>query len=423
MQESTNPFKKLNNHRLPIDESYWAEMEKRLQNNRRKVVPSRAWLAVAGIAASLALLITVRMFNADNENVGTQMTRIDKISADKNTPESTQMTQTTPISADNAMNKESCTLNNPKSKNPRKSALSASSACNKNIPPAPENDEEPYIADVPEVEQDTLIQKYEKQYKQYSIKPDYDLFAQNEPIKRKPQQKKSLQLAAAFGSGTSNFGNDLSFSNDKSIYSSGNRPNGDYSLAESPGLKSATPTFDEIFYQFPEVTHLPPLSFGLTVRKNFNNRFAFETGLTYSFLHSKFNDDTYDWLHRDATLELHYLGIPLNAVTYLVNNPQWNIYFSPGVMVEKGIKLDYVQHKIYKYNYDQPVHTVRLEDKISELQWSLNASFGIDYKFYRNIGIYFEPRVIYYLKNNQPISARTEMPLLVGVNAGVRFDF
>jgi hypothetical protein len=158
------------------------------------------------------------------------------------------------------------------------------------------------------------------------------------------------------------------------------------------------------------------------VRKNFNKRIAIETGLTYSFLHSKFTDEN-DLFYRDATMKLHYLGVPLNAVVYLLNNkPKWNIYFSLGGMVEKGLMLDYVQN--FRY-HQQPAHTytVSLQDDIPQLQWSLNSSLGISYKFYRDMSVYFEPRITYYLKNNQPVSIRTEKPLLVGLNAGLRYEF
>jgi len=416
MQENTDVFEKLNNHHLPIDESYWAEMEERLQNDRKKTVPFWAWIAGTGIAASLALLVAVQVFNTDN--VGTQ------ISADTDFLERTQITQ---ISANNIENEQVVEVqitDNTLYKNLRKSVLSA---FQKDTPPAHEDYEvtnNNTSIDIAQIEQDTILKK------QYELKFEYDdwLLAQNEPKKRKSQNKNSWQIAAAFSSSASNSSNgDLAF------LKNGDRDNGFWASPpnhEMPSLNNTdSRSIDEVFQSFPEATHLPPLSVGLTVRKNLNKHLAFETGLTYTFLRSKFKDDG-EWQWREATLKLHYLGIPLNAVAYLINKPQWNVYFSLGGMVEKGIMFDYVQHTQNRYpphwwwmNENQPIHTVSLQDDIPDLQWSINTSFGVGYKFYRDISIYFEPRIIYYFKNNQPASVRTESPLLVGLNAGLRFEF
>jgi len=430
MPKNTDIFKKMNNHSLPIDESYWAEMEARLQNDRKKVIPLWAWFAGTGIAASLALLLTV--------NIGTQMTQIlrlrsaqvTQISADNTIISNEQVieiqgieTKSIQISANNTTNKK---LNSPKQKNPSKSASLVLSVVEASAFQKIENNDT-LINNIVQAEENT-----ETPTKQYELKPKYDdlLIAQNEPEKEKSQNKKSWQIAAAFSSGTSNFSNNNFYANNDLDYSkempdrNNNTfsPNGNYAVNE----EKSTPSIDEIYQDFSEVTHLPPLSFGLTVRKNLNKYLAVETGLTYSFLQSKFKENN-EWQQRDATLKLHYIGFPLNAVVYLVNKPKWNVYFSLGGMMEKGIMMDYVQHTTYKnpyyIDYNQPIYNVSLQDKIPELQWSLNTSFGVAYKFYREFGIYFEPRILYYFKNNQPVSVRTEMPLIVGLNAGLRFEF
>ena len=392
MQRDTDLFKKLNNHRLPIDESYWAEMEERLQSGRKKFVPLWAWFAGAGVAASLTLLLMVRTFHdSDDMVVGTQMT---------------QMTQ---IAANNTTNE---TLNFQQVKNPRKSALSVFQKIQK-IEEIEENNEIGFN-DIAPTEEDAEIP-----VKQYELKSEYiDLsIAQIEPPKRKSQKKKSWQIAAAVGSKFSN--SDLAYSNENSI----NYSDKSYFLPGSESMRSDAPSIDEIFQPFPEVTHLPPLSVGLSIRKDFNKYLAVETGLTYSFLQSKFNENN-ERMHREATMKLHYIGIPFNAVVYILNKPKWNLYFSLGGMVEKGMRLDYVQNTTYPnyYSGNSPIYTISLQDNIPELQWSLNTSLGISYQLYRDLSVYFEPRILYYFKNNQPVSIRSEMPLLVGANVGLRVE-
>jgi len=116
MKENTDIFKQLNNHSLPTDESYWAEMEQRLQS-----VPVAArqwqWFAGAGAAAFVTVLLAVWLFNAGNETVGTRITQMIQISADNNVArEAMAETSTVSILTDNKIT------------NPRKSALQAPSA-------------------------------------------------------------------------------------------------------------------------------------------------------------------------------------------------------------------------------------------------------------------------------------------------------
>ena len=120
-----------------------------------------------------------------------------------------------------------------------------------------------------------------------------------------------------------------------------------------------------------------------------------------------------------ATLGLHYLGIPVNLVVKLWDNPNWNVYVSGGFMVEKGLRSLY---HLEAYRQDEhKAETVR--SGIHGLQGSLNLSVGVSYRVYRDWNLYLEPRYSYYFDNNQPVSYRTENTTLIGVGAGVRFEF
>lgn len=168
---------------------------------------------------------------------------------------------------------------------------------------------------------------------------------------------------------------------------------------------------------FSNVDCAPPLSFGFTVRKNLNNRIALESGLVYTYLYSKMNES--GSVGYRATLGLHYLGIPVNLVVKLWDNPNWNVYVSGGFMVEKGLRSLY-HLKAYRLD-EHKTETVR--SGIHGLQGSLNLSVGVSYRIYRDWSLYLEPRYSYYFDNNQPVSYRTENTTLIGVGAGVRFEF
>lgn len=169
---------------------------------------------------------------------------------------------------------------------------------------------------------------------------------------------------------------------------------------------------------FSEIDHSLPLSFGVNVRKDINRYIGIETGLTYTYLSSKFQKKAIKSL--EARQELHYLGIPVNVVLYLWNSSNWNIYLSAGGMVEKGLTYKYTEDIYDKNNSTAVVHD---KGSISGLQWSLNASLGASYMFYNDWSIYFEPRFSYYFDNKQPISIRTEKPSVFGLGAGLRYKF
>jgi hypothetical protein len=170
---------------------------------------------------------------------------------------------------------------------------------------------------------------------------------------------------------------------------------------------------------FPDVTHYAPVSIGISFRKELNQVFALESGLVYTYIASEFENQN---TNKNAKLQLHYVGIPLNLHTriYGNRNSNWNIYFSTGGMVEKGVLSHYVQKEYYAANN---YRTITSNEKIDGLQWSLSASPGLNYKLNKTYSLYFEPKISYYFDNNQPVSARTEHPVVIGLNAGVRFNW
>jgi hypothetical protein len=148
------------------------------------------------------------------------------------------------------------------------------------------------------------------------------------------------------------------------------------------------------------------MSAKLSVRKNITSKWAVETGINYTYLPTKYN-----WNQNSASQQLHYLGIPLNAVYYVASKPNWNVYVSAGGMVEKGV------YAAIKRN-----DGINSKVKFSGLQYSVNGALGVTYKLYRNIGLFFEPQFGYYFNNNQPESIRTAWPVSINLGAGFRFN-
>jgi hypothetical protein len=150
-----------------------------------------------------------------------------------------------------------------------------------------------------------------------------------------------------------------------------------------------------------------PLSAKFMIRKDIGTRWAIESGLSYTYLHTK-----YKWNKNTVNQQLHYLGIPLNVVCYVVSKPNWNIYASAGGMMEKGVYA-------HINRSDKLVTKVNMKG----LQWSVTGAVGTTYKLRKNVGLFFEPQFGYFFDNNQPESIRTESPISFGLGAGLRFDF
>ncbi|MDR0573080.1 MAG: outer membrane beta-barrel protein [Tannerella sp.] len=158
-----------------------------------------------------------------------------------------------------------------------------------------------------------------------------------------------------------------------------------------------------------DMTHSIPISAGITVRKKLNKTLGIETGLIYTYLSTDM--EARGSRRYDATLNLHYLGIPVNLIVNLWDNRRWNIYFSGGGMAEKGLQ------SVYK----DDIHG-KEKNSISGLQWSLNGGIGVSCNLYKEMNLYVEPGVSYYFDNRQPASKRTEDPFNFNLRLGLRYD-
>ena len=401
---------KLENHQLPVDAECWDEIEARLKSKKRRIIPFWFWLTTGGTAvAFLALLFTLHSPSSDSTFIGkskpanTQQKHIQAKQIAKQ-----QAQQFTPVEKVPAKNTTSKQLSNSKKETAIvekdvaqiKIAGNDTTGSNKTIENTitKRSNNQDALAQTNATSKDSVSNN-----KSTKVLPD-KLIAKttDEPV-AKPKRKQDWLLAAALGTGGST---GLSGVNGELALSSGNSY-----------LTNAKADYSNMLTQndFSQKNYMAPVSFGLIIRKSLDKTISIESGLVYTYLLSTFENSGVQ--HSDAKLHLHYIGIPLNLVGRLWENSKWELYLSAGTMVEKGIQSVYVQNQ---YAGNQVITTIA-KTNINGFQWSINGAVGVTYKVQRNWGIYFEPKLSYFFDNNQPASARTENPVVIGVTAGVRF--
>ena len=65
---------------------------------------------------------------------------------------------------------------------------------------------------------------------------------------------------------------------------------------------------------------------------------------------------------------------------------------------------------------------VKFKGGTSGVQLSVLGGLGIEYGLNDFMGIYLDPNVRYYFDMNQPKSIRTQQPLNIGFELGLRFN-
>ena len=147
--------------------------------------------------------------------------------------------------------------------------------------------------------------------------------------------------------------------------------------------------------------HDLPMSLGLTARMELTPRTGIESGIEYTYLHS-----TVDSEAGRMDQKLHFVGIPVRMDTRLWTGNGFDLYAGLGVKAEKCIAAS--------------MGFVICEEP--RLQWSTGAFAGVQYRIGARAHLYFQPELSYSLTKTDLVTYRTETPLVLTLNAGLRFD-
>ena len=182
-------------------------------------------------------------------------------------------------------------------------------------------------------------------------------------------------------------------------------------------LNSSTPTFRH--QPETKLNHRVPVTVGVGVQYELTNRWALETGVTYTYLHSTGKSEgvfTYT-----TTQQLHYIGVPLSASYKFIDANRFEMYARAGGAVERAVSAKRIQ-TIGTADEDLSNSTTQKIDR-QGVQLSTSVAVGAELKLSRHIGLYAEAGAGYFFDNNQPLSYRTEHPLSLTLQAGARFHF
>lgn len=165
-----------------------------------------------------------------------------------------------------------------------------------------------------------------------------------------------------------------------------------------------------------------PISVGAGAKLDFNNRWSLGFGLNYTLLTSKFNGK-YIKVNEDGTTEApksanvrnsqHYVGIPINAYYNIMSRDFINFYAYAGGAVEKCVMNRYEVLTTPVINHKEEAKGVQI---------SANIGIGVEFMVNRYLGIYIDPSLRYYFDCNQAKSIRTQQPLMLGFEMGLRFN-
>lgn len=194
-------------------------------------------------------------------------------------------------------------------------------------------------------------------------------------------------------------------------------------VTNSAVFKSENLTFlNAVEEKSPEKTdihHKTPIGLGLSISRYLNDRFALQTGLTYSYLRSEWS--TSGTYHIENDQRLHFVGIPL-SLTYKI--AEWNrflFYASTGGMAEVNVAG---KRRMKLFSDDNEIIRESEKVRMKEWLWSVNARVGVGYPIIRFVSAFAEVGAAYYFDNGSIIeTVHSEKPFNVNLQFGFRFGF
>lgn len=157
-----------------------------------------------------------------------------------------------------------------------------------------------------------------------------------------------------------------------------------------------------------------PISFSVSVAKRLNRTFSLESGLRYTYLHSRYEES-----REQSHCHWHYIGIPLKLNISTYTRGRMSLYGSVGVSVNFPVYSRGISDSSGSSSYWLP--TGNLDAKV---MWSVAASYGISIRLSNAVSVFVEPTVQYMppVRTSVP-NYWTDSPWNFMLPLGLRFNW
>ena len=198
------------------------------------------------------------------------------------------------------------------------------------------------------------------------------------------------------------------------IYAQGSVGSNDtYGRPAPPTARMAPGVPDEFIDLGSAPTFGVPFTIGLGVRFYVAPRLSIGTGLDYSLLSRTFTG-SYQGTSGTVNHTVQYLGVPVRFYYDILTSERIKFY------AYGGGEGEFCLGNSYRL-FGAP--DIVRDYKVNGLLFSVGAGLGVEFRLGRTVGLYLDPGVNYYFPGNQPRSIRTDKPLLLNFDAGLRFNF
>ena len=220
-------------------------------------------------------------------------------------------------------------------------------------------------------------------------------------LSKKHYNSVSLNLYAMNGFGTQAHSNGVLMSQDLL-----QKFNNDYSYASA--TRAQSPVYLSGYEE--RQKHYQPISLGISVSYPLTKVLSITTGVAFTRLHSDFVYTTQiQQINKEQ--KLYYLGIPLQLNARLWSYKGLKAYLSAGGQADWNISTSLESNGIAQ------------ELDKDKMQWSVNASLGVEYDIIPQLGIYVEPGLKHYFDNGSRIeNFFKDKPTNFNLQVGVRWN-
>lgn len=159
-----------------------------------------------------------------------------------------------------------------------------------------------------------------------------------------------------------------------------------------------------------------PVSLGIGARISLTERFSVGTGIDWSVLPRTFSG-TYNGPEGSLSGEfrhvMHYIGVPANAYFTVLGTKDIRFFLSGGGEIEFCVSN--------RYTVSGESRRIIYSEDVKRPQFSVAGGMGVEFIINPTLCLYANPGIRYYFDSRGPKNVRTEKPMLVNFEAGLRF--